>query len=67
MSTAEYKTMTTAEIREDFLRFFESKGCRLYPSSSLIPDDPSLLLANAGMNQFKEYYQGTKTMKEIGA
>ena len=67
MSTAEYKTMTTAEIREDFLRFVESKGCRLYPSSSLIPDDPSLLLANAGMNQFKEYYQGTKTMKEIGA
>lgn len=67
MSTADYKTMTTAEIREDFLSFFESKGCRLYPSSSLIPDDPSLLLANAGMNQFKEYYQGTKTMKEIGA
>ena len=67
MSTAEYKTMTTADIREDFLRFFESKGCRLYSSSSLIPDDPSLLLANAGMNQFKEYYQGTKTMKEIGA
>lgn len=67
MSTPEYKTMTTAEIREDFLRFFESKGCRLYPSSSLIPDDPSLLLANAGMNQFKEYYQGTRTMDAIGA
>lgn len=64
---ADYKTMTTAEIREDFLSFFESKGCRRYPSSSLVPSDPSLLLANAGMNQFKEYYQGIKTMKEIGA
>ena len=67
MSTADYKTMTTAEIRENFLAFFESKGCKLYPSSSLVPDDPSLLLANAGMNQFKEYYQGTKTMDAIGA
>lgn len=64
---ADYKTMTTAEIREDFLSFFESKGCKRYPSSSLVPSDPSLLLANAGMNQFKEYYQGIKTMKEIGA
>ena len=67
MSTVDYKTMTTAEIREDFLRFFEEKGCKLYPSSSLVPDDPSLLLTNAGMNQFKEYYQGKKTMPEIGA
>lgn len=64
---ADYKIMTTAEIREDFLSFFESKGCKRYPSSSLVPSDPSLLLANAGMNQFKEYYQGIKTMKEIGA
>ena len=64
---ADYKTMTTAEIRDDFLSFFESKGCKRYPSSSLVPSDPSLLLANAGMNQYKEYYQGIKTMKEIGA
>jgi alanyl-tRNA synthetase len=61
------KYMTTAEIRKDFLDFFEGKGCKRYPSSSLIPDDPSLLLSNAGMNQFKEYYQGLKTMREIGA
>ena len=47
MSTTDYKTMTTAEIRADYLKFFEEKGCKLYPSSSLIPDDPSLLLANA--------------------
>lgn len=67
MTGTDYKTMTTAQIRENFLQFFESKGCKRYPSSSLIPDDPSLLLANAGMNQFKEYYQGIKTMREIGA
>ena len=64
---ADYPTMTTAEIRSAYLSFFEERGNKLYPSSSLVPDDPSLLLANAGMNQFKEYYQGKKTMKEIGA
>ena len=37
MSTADFKTMTTAQIREDFLTFFEGKGCKLYPSSSLVP------------------------------
>ena len=67
MSTADFPTMTTAEIRSTFLIFFEERGLKLYPSSSLVPEDPSLLLANAGMNQFKEYYQGKKTMKEIGA
>ncbi len=65
--SADHKTMTTAQIREDFISFFVSKGCKHYPSSSLIPDDPSLLLTNAGMNQFKEYYQGKKTMQAIGA
>ena len=65
--TADFPTMTTAEIRSKFLQFFEDRGLKRYPSSSLVPDDPSLLLANAGMNQFKEYYQGKKTMKEIGA
>ena len=67
MSTADFPTMTTAEIRSKFLKFFEDRGLKLYPSSSLVPDDPSLLLANAGMNQFKEFYQGKRTMKEIGA
>ena len=65
--SADFPTMTTAQIRSKFLSFFEERGLKLYPSSSLVPDDPSLLLANAGMNQFKEYYQGKKTMKEIGA
>ena len=65
--TPDFPTLTTAEIRAKFLQFFEDRGLKRYPSSSLVPDDPSLLLANAGMNQFKEYYQGKKTMKEIGA
>ena len=67
MSVADFPTMTTAEIRSAYLKFFQDRGCKLFPSSSLVPDDPSLLLANAGMNQFKQYYQGKKTMREIGA
>ncbi len=67
MSAADFPTMTTAEIRSAFLDFFEKRGLKLFPSSSLVPDDPSLLLANAGMNQFKQYYQGKKTMESIGA
>ena len=67
MSVADFPTMTTAEIRSAYLKFFQDRGCKLFPSSSLVPDDPSLLLANAGMNQFKQYYQGKKTMREVGA
>jgi len=51
--------MTSREVRERFLRFFEERGHRRVPSSSLIPaEDPTLLFANAGMNQFKDVFTG---------
>ena len=56
--------MTSAEIREAYLKFFEEKGCQRWPSSSLIPDDPSLLLTSAGMVQFKPYFLHVKEWPE---
>ncbi|MDH7568277.1 MAG: alanine--tRNA ligase [Armatimonadota bacterium] len=53
--------MSTDEIRELFLRFFEGKGHLRLPSASLIPNDPTLLLTGAGMNPFKSYFMGTET------
>jgi alanyl-tRNA synthetase len=52
--------MTSSEIRNSFLKFFQDRGHTIVPSSSVVPyDDPTLLFANAGMNQFKDVFLGT--------
>ena len=48
--------MTSKEIRNKFLKFFEKKGHKIVPSSSLLSTDPSVLFTTAGMQQFKEYF-----------
>jgi alanyl-tRNA synthetase len=51
--------MKSTEIRTRFLTFFEARGHRVLPSSSLVPaNDPTLLFSNAGMNQFKDVFLG---------
>jgi alanyl-tRNA synthetase len=50
------------DLRQAFVRYFESQGHRAVPSSSLIPQaDPTLLFTNAGMNQFKRVFLGEET------
>src|SRR3990167_1415734 len=56
--------MDSNEIRSRFLKFFEARGHKIIPSSSLIPNDPSVLFTTAGMQQFKQYYTHPQDAKK---
>jgi alanyl-tRNA synthetase len=53
--------MESAEVARRYLRFFEQRGHTLVPSASLVAEDPTLLLVNAGMVPFKPYFLGQRT------
>lgn len=60
--------MTTDQIREAYLKFFEENGHTIVRSSSLVPyNDPTLLFTNAGMNQFKDIYLGKEKRDYVRA
>lgn len=61
--------MDSNEIRSRFLKFFETKGHKAVPSSSLVPEnDPSVLFTTAGMQQFKNYYTNPESAeKDFGS
>ena len=57
--------MESNEVRKKFLKFFEKRGHKIIPSSSLVPEnDPSVFFTTAGMQQFKPYYTGEKDAEE---
>lgn len=60
--------LSSKEIRQKFLDFFKEKGHVIISSSSLLSDDPSVLLTTAGMQQFKKYYTGeADPIKDFGS
>ncbi|MDO8571187.1 MAG: alanine--tRNA ligase-related protein [bacterium] len=60
--------MRSKDIRLKFLEYFKDHGHAIVPSSSLIPDDPSVLLTTAGMQQFKKYYTGeSDALHDLGS
>jgi len=57
--------MTAKDLRKKFIEFFEKRGHKKWPASSLIPEnDPSVLFTTAGMQQFKEYYSDPSRAQE---
>ena len=58
--------MKSAEVRQQFLDFFASKTHKIVPSAPMVvKNDPTLMFANAGMNQFKEYFLGNSVPKSV--
>ena len=56
--------LSSQQIRDQFLKFFEEKNHQIVSSSSLVPyEDPTLLFTNAGMNQFKDVFLGEEKRK----
>src|SRR6266542_6562285 len=56
--------MNSYEIRDAFLKFFESKEHKIVPSAPLVvKNDPTLMFTNAGMNQFKDIFLGNEPAK----
>ncbi|MFZ9956299.1 MAG: alanine--tRNA ligase [Flavobacteriales bacterium] len=56
--------MKAAEVREQFMKFFESKGHHIVPSAPMVvKNDPTLMFTNAGMNQFKDIFLGNSPVK----
>ena len=54
-------TMTSQQIRQQFLDFFKEKGHQIVPSAPIVlKDDPTLMFSNSGMTQFKDYFLGYK-------
>jgi alanyl-tRNA synthetase len=59
--------MKSEVLREKFIKFFENRGHKIVPSSSLIPEDKTVLLTSAGMQQFVPYLTGEKdVLKDFG-
>lgn len=60
--------MEALDTKRRFLAFFKQRGHAIFSSSSLLPDDPSVLLTTAGMQQFKKYYTGeANPIKDFGS